>query len=189
MESMGLSPPQARDEGLLTRELPDGMMVYDKSRQQAHSLNRTAALVWRHCDGKTAVPEIAARLHQELSLPADEELVWLALDRLEKAHLLQTGLVRPTDMPRTTRRAVIRKLGLAGGLVAFLPLVDSLVAPKPADADSAGGGGAPCFLAIGNGNGTNFCGTCKQTGSHSTCVGPPVAGNCHELDVCEPNPT
>jgi hypothetical protein len=185
MDWVGLSRPQARNEGLLTRELPDGMMVYDKSRQQAHSLNQTAALVWRHCDGKTSVPELAALLHQELRMPADEELVWLALDRLEKAHLLREEFARPQDATRATRRAVIRKLGLAGGLAALLPLVDSLVAPKPADAESASGG-PPCKLAAGNFTNSNMmCGNCKTTGNHTNCVGPPFA--CvNPTDQCEP---
>jgi hypothetical protein len=181
METMGHGPPQARNEGLVRRELPDGMMVYDEKRGQAHSLNQTAALVWRHCDGKTSVPEMAALLLQ-LCLPADEELVWLALDRLEKANLLQGELARPADTARTSRRAVIRKLGLAGGLVALLPLVDSLVAPKPAAA--ASGGGQLCSLNQGN----DKCGTCTQVGFGVNCLGPPVPGNCGPLDVCEPPP-
>src|SRR5439155_22958956 len=126
----------ARDQGLLCREVPDGLMVYDQDRHEAHSLNQTAALVWRHCDGQTGVPELATLLQQELKLPAEEAVVWLALDRLEKAHLLQERLLRSREAAGMSRRAVIRKLGLAGGLVALLPLVDSLNAP-PAFAQSS----------------------------------------------------
>jgi hypothetical protein len=115
------------------------MMVYDTERHQAHSLNRTAALVWQQCDGKTSVPELAARLG-ELGLPAEEAVIWLALDRLEKAQLLQEPL-RQSGAPAgdgISRRAVIRKLGLAGGLAALLPLVHSLDSPAAAAAQSVG---------------------------------------------------
>jgi len=182
MDGMTHGPPLARDKGLLCREVPDGLMVYDLDHRRVHSLNQTAALVWQHCDGKTGVPEMATLLQQEMNLPAEDDVVWLALDRLAKAHLLQEHLTRPTDATRTTRRAVIRKLGLAGGLVALLPLVDSLAAPKAAFAQSGGLEGDPCLLDEGN----NKCGTCKKTGSHFNCVGPPVDCVGGETDECEP---
>jgi hypothetical protein len=43
--------PQARTEGLTVRELAEETLVYDKERHKAHCLNRTAACVWKHCDG------------------------------------------------------------------------------------------------------------------------------------------
>src|ERR671934_1982561 len=77
--------PGAREEGLVIQELPpEETLVYDLTRHRAHCLNQTAALVWRHCDGRTTLAEIAARLQAELGIAADEELVWLALDRLAK---------------------------------------------------------------------------------------------------------
>jgi hypothetical protein len=117
-------------------------------------LNRTAALVWRHCDGKTTVAEMS-RLLQRYDLPPDEAVVWLALDRLEKARLLQSPLIRSAEAAGISRRAVIRRLGMVGGLVALLPLVDSLVVPAAAQNASPGGDpngdtggclpqGAPC---------------------------------------------
>ena len=47
--------PAARTSGLVVRELAEETLVYDEERHRAHCLNRTAALVWRHCDGKTPV--------------------------------------------------------------------------------------------------------------------------------------
>ena len=43
--------PQSRRSGLLIRELPDELLVYDQEQHRAHCLNRTAALVFRHADG------------------------------------------------------------------------------------------------------------------------------------------
>jgi len=170
MESMGPGPPLARKEKLLCREVPDGLMVYDLDRREAHSLNQAAALVWRRCDGKTSVPEIAEQLHTELNLPQDEELVWLALGRLDRAQLLD-GPLTESDPVRTSRRAVIRKLGLAGGLAALLPLVDSLTAPPAMAADSAGGGpcaAADCSVCGDTGGGPKLC--CSGPSNTVVCV-------------------
>jgi len=104
------------------------MVVYDEERHRAHSLNPTATLIWSHCDGKTSVSDMAALLPQKLNLPADEELVWLALDHLEKAHLLAGPPARTQSCEAVSRRAMMRKLGLAAGMTAVLPLVTSISA-------------------------------------------------------------
>jgi hypothetical protein len=44
--------PRARAENLTVRVLGDETLVYDQERHKAHCLNATAALVWRHCNGK-----------------------------------------------------------------------------------------------------------------------------------------
>ena len=128
--------PRARTENLLMENMPDGKMLYDTTRDTAHSLNPTAALVWQHCDGRTTTEEMIAHLRQR-DLPASEEVVWLALDRLGKAHLLQEPFVAPVE--GLSRRAVIRKLGRAASVAALVPVVTSIVAPTPAMATSRGG--------------------------------------------------
>src|SRR5579859_903618 len=135
--------PKARLNQILVEQVDDELVVYDEARDVAHSLNPSAALVWRHCDGRTTVPELTNLLHTTLKLPADEELVWLALDRLETAHLLQDRLERPTEMASVSRRQVIRKLGLASGVALLLPVVTSIVAPSPALAASGPPGPPP----------------------------------------------
>jgi hypothetical protein len=148
--------PHARDEKLLVEELREETIVFDLERDKAHHLNRTAALIWRHCDGRTTVAELATGL-RKLDLPADEEVVWLALDRLEKAHLLRGRLERPADVESPTRRQVMRKLGMAGGLALLLPVVTSMVAPTPARAASG-------ILVAG-------CpGGCTSSGPQCTCI-------------------
>jgi hypothetical protein len=128
--------PAARTERLLCRELPGGeLILYDRDRHLGHSLNRTAAFIWQQCDGQTTITALATRL-QRLDLPADKRLVWLALEQLEKAHLLGAPLLRPPEENPCSRRGLIRKLGLAGGLIALLPLVDSMTAPASAAAVS-----------------------------------------------------
>ena len=68
-------PETARDE-VLIEALGDELVVYDLVRHRAHCLNKSAALVWRHCDGKTTIAELAKLLQKELGLPdLDEDLV------------------------------------------------------------------------------------------------------------------
>jgi hypothetical protein len=133
MESMEVGLPCARQEGLLQEAVLDGLVLYDTERHRAYTLNQTAALVWQHCDGKTSISDMTALL-QRHEMPSDEEVVWLALDRLGKAHLLEKWQ-RRSETP-VSRRAVMKKLGMAGGLIALLPVVESIIAPTPAQAQS-----------------------------------------------------
>lgn len=129
--------PRAREDRLVVHELPDEVLVYDLDRHKAHCLNRTAALVWRHCDGQTSVAEMAALLQKELKLPADETVVWLALDGLGKAHLLRERMRPPAGPAPLSRRELMRRLGLGGGLSVLLPVVISIVAPTAVQAASS----------------------------------------------------
>lgn len=107
------------------------LCVYDWERQKMHTLNPTAALVWQQCDGQTAPAAMAARLEQELQTPEAEQLVWLSLDRLEKAHLLEAKAARPALGKSLTRRDLLKAAGLS---LAMLPLVKSIVLPTPVEA-------------------------------------------------------
>ncbi len=124
--------PKARQEGLLVQELDEEILVYDMERDEAHCLNRSAELVWRHCDGETTVTELAHLLEAELASPVAEDIVWLALEQLEQCHLLQEPVVQREETVDTTRRKLL-KLGVAATV---LPLVTSLTAPTAAMAQS-----------------------------------------------------
>lgn len=130
--------PQARHDRLVVQELGDEVVIYDEQRNHVHRLNQSAALVWRLCDGHTSVTEMAGLLQGKMAAPVTEDMVWLALDRLEKEHLLQGRLVRPEAAAQITRRQVLRKAALIGGATLLLPVVQSMVAPTPAMAMSIG---------------------------------------------------
>ena len=141
--------PRARQEDLVTEGLDDETLVYDMRSHKAHCLNRTAALVWGRCDGRATVAEMAAALEKELGVGVRAEVVWVALEQLEKAQLLVGDLPKVMAKRGLSRRDVIRRVGV--GAIA-LPLVASILAPT-AEATvtclSAGSmcnpnGGTPC---------------------------------------------
>ena len=128
--------PKARHENLVVQELGDETVVYDEKRNHVHRLNRTSALVWKNCDGRKTVADLSEVLRVEMGASVTEEIVWLALDQLEKERLLEEKLVRPEEVKNITRRQMLKKAALVGGMTLLLPVVQSIVAPTPAMAMS-----------------------------------------------------
>jgi hypothetical protein len=155
------SRPLMRQQGLVVDDLPDEVLVYDLDRHQAHCLNRTAAIVWRLCDGQSTPAEIARHLQRELDAPGTEDLVWMALRQLDKLHLLERAASLPPRFAGMSRREMIRNLGIAAAVT--LPVVTSIVAPTPVQAATCRHNNASCTTA-------NDCcsGVCDGSGH---CVG------------------
>lgn len=126
--------PIARTDQITTEELSGETLVYDLKRHRAHCLNATASAVWKYCDGKTTIAEMADRLHGDFGLPADESLVRMALQRLQAAGLVEAESVQAAPAPLPSRRDISRRLSIRAALV--LPLVTSIVAPTAAVARS-----------------------------------------------------
>ena len=139
--------PKTRSTRLFVQELPDELVVYDVERNEVHCLNGIAARVWELCDGKSTVAEIAQLIGTDLEPQAAETLVWIALDQFAEKHLLEEVSppipYRPVDM---TRRQMVLRVGLA---VALLPMVDSIIAPPAALAQSAAPGCTPQPTGMG----------------------------------------
>lgn len=148
--------PIARTERLVIQEMPGEILVYDLETDKAHCLNRTAAAVWKFCDGKNTVADIRRRLAETSGKPVGEDLIWLAIDCLNESRLLEN---QPPVFVNRNRREVIKKIGLAA--VVALPLITSLVAPKAAHA------GSTC----------NFGGACACTSGSASCSAS--ASNCN----------
>src|SRR2546421_471245 len=134
--------PLARTDKLIIRELPDELLVYDEERDRAHCLNQTAAFIWRHCDGRTSVSELARKLARNSTAPVDEQLVWFALKQLNRDHLLAAEVVPPAQMSGLTRRQVIRALGVTAAVA--IPLVTTIIAPTVHAVVSCTPTGGPC---------------------------------------------
>ena len=166
------SLPRARKDDLVTRQIPGELLVYDLKRHKAYCLNDTAAAVWKSCDGRRTVSDLAAKLQKDQKSPVDEKIVWLALDQLEKSYLLQSKAAKPGGLPTISRRGLVRS-GIATAIA--LPLVTMIAAP------TAQAAGTPITQAVCTGRhqsdpggcGTNPCsdkgGTNCKNGPGNTC--------------------
>jgi hypothetical protein len=120
----------ARNEELVIQDLPEEVLVYDLKSHKAHCLNKTAAFIWKNCDGQKTAEEIAKMMEAEWSTPVTEDAVWFTLNKLSKAELLQERIVLPDASAGMSRRSAVRRLGF-GALMA-VPVVMSIVAPTRA---------------------------------------------------------
>jgi hypothetical protein len=167
--------PKRREKGLLTQELPNETIVYDKSNHKVHCLNAVSTLVWRRCDGRTSEAELAQLLPGELGLPADEAIVRLALEKLGQARLLEGGQTAVTNL--TSRRQAVKKL-TRFGIAAAAALVVTVAAPSVAQAASRKANGTACTAS--NQCISNCCcqgdGKCKGNvtacGANGPCMSP-----------------
>lgn len=154
--------PRSRANGLVVRHLPDEVVVYDTDSHQAHCLNRTAAAVFLHADGRRTLSEIAALVGPGTG----RDTVRDALDQLAAAGLLESA---PAE-PASSRREVLQRVGLGAAVLA--PVVASLLVPTPAEAAATcipvasctdQNVGQPCYIS----NPGTECSlrTCQGTGS------------------------
>ena len=157
--------PRARAKGLVIERLAGETLVYDLRRHRAHCLNAAATLVWDACDGRTPVAAAAVRLGQELCLEGGDALVLSGLRQLARAHLLAD----PTPLGGvTSRRELLRALGLGAAAAALLPAVESIVSPAVAQAASCLTSAECGALLPGQCTGQPICGSttdcCIQRG-------------------------
>ena len=81
-----------RVEDVQIERTADEILVLKEGSLEAHALNQSAAAVYDLCDGNTSKSEMAAEIYRRTGLPADEEIVDLAL-----SELVETGLVMLDD--------------------------------------------------------------------------------------------
>jgi hypothetical protein len=115
---------------LLTERIKGELLVLHPDTNEAHALNETAAAVFELCNGSTSRAKIAEEVARRSGLPADEDIVALALTELEDAGLV---VVDEPERRPIARRSVIRKLGLTVIAAAALPIVETMMVP-PAEA-------------------------------------------------------
>jgi coenzyme PQQ synthesis protein D (PqqD) len=127
-----MGPKQVPD--LLSQQIDEELIVFNKAKAEGHTLNHAAALVFDLCDGNTTRAAMAAAVSNQLGLPADPDVVELALAELRDAGLVTDDAVQPAVI---NRRSVIRKLGLSVMTAAALPLVETMVM-RPAHAQLSG---------------------------------------------------
>jgi hypothetical protein len=104
----------------------DGLHAFDHQQEQTYALNTTSAMVLQHCDGQTTPDQLMELLRQNFNVSGAqaEQLTWLALDELAKAHLLEAGATRPRPLSSNlTRRQMLTTFATAGAALAVVPMV------------------------------------------------------------------
>jgi len=132
-----MTTPRARQNGLLVRTVGNQVVVYDPKKRRLRLLNQVAALVWRHCDGERTIEDLVKVVSENLSVPADESVVWLALSRLQKAELLETAVEEPVSLAGIERRELLLKAAQALAGVVVVPSVLALSASSEMPAEGA----------------------------------------------------
>jgi hypothetical protein len=158
--------PVARTESLIVKEVDGETLVYDLKTDKAHCLNQTAALVWKNCDGRNSVSEISEILSAESNTAVKDEVVWLALDQLEKFKLLEDGTVKPAFLAGMTRRQMVARIGIAA---VALPMIISIVSPTARAQGSTLSPGTCCTNPVDCTSGS--CDQDPQNGPF--CIPPP----------------
>jgi Coenzyme PQQ synthesis protein D (PqqD) len=156
------SNPTARRQGFVVQEMPDETLVYDVDSNKAHCLNRSAAFVWRCCDGGNSVADIVRQFERNGGGKVTEDFVWLAIDQLNENGLLEDGI--SSRFPGRSRREALKKIGLAS--VVALPVIASLVAPPSAL------GSVSC--------------ACQAPAQCAQLTGCPSIVNCNTGGICAP---
>jgi hypothetical protein len=183
--------PLARKDKLTVREMSAETLVYDLERHAMHCLNRTAALVWKHCDGRHDAPALAALAAHKLNLPADEAeaAVRLALEQLSRRGLLQEAVATAAGEERLTRRKALRKMAVAAA--AALPVIMTLKSPAVAWGATNGGcvpGACPDgFTCVPSGHNLSRhdCNRKPTTTTTTTTTTPPPSGSgCTQNSDC-----
>ena len=122
--------PARQVEGLQFERVADEILAVKPDTLEAHALNQSAAAVFDLCDGKASTADMAAEIQRRTGLPADEEIVELALAELADAGLIVRDA--PESASGISRRSLVRRLSLSAAAVMMLPVVETILVPPAA---------------------------------------------------------
>lgn len=127
--------PKARLENIVVQNSAYETLIYDLTINKAYLLNQTAAFIWNLCDGQHDLAQIQIKVSEHFKQSATKDLVWLAIDQLNKDNLMTNADELPNHFRGMERREVIKRIGLA--TMISLPFITSITAPKAANAASS----------------------------------------------------
>ncbi|MGA8531556.1 MAG: PqqD family protein, partial [Acidobacteriaceae bacterium] len=130
-------PRNILNDRITLQEVETETLLYDERSHKAWCLNRSSACIWRLCNGRNTVQQIATHASAELGSPVSEDLVLFTLTELRNQNLLQPDSFAPVP-GGLTRREMMGRAGLAAA--ALLPVIAALAAPPAASAASGGVG-------------------------------------------------
>lgn len=130
-----MNHPKARRSGMAIQVAATGVRI------GGHDLPPLAAFIWAHADGTRDVNALADTAQQTLGTTIDVETVWVALDALADANLLEQRLAPPAAARhRWTRREMLHAAGAAlvvlGGLFPRPVAGAGDDSPSPAEHDA-----------------------------------------------------
>ena len=159
--------PVARDEGLLIEHVADEVVVYDSDSKEAHCLSPLPAVVFTHCDGHRTVETLAEIASVKLGEDVSVDRVKDALNQLEERDLLAAA----PSLGGLSRRQMLRKSAVVGGVVTAAPLISSVFAPAALAANSATCGPLLCCpCCTGSGFNKDDCCFIKNVTVNCQCV-------------------
>lgn len=186
--------PKVRSENIVVQDLGNEILIYDLKVDKAFCLNEVSKIVWQACDGRQTISEIIEDVGFKLNSPPNEDLVWFALNQLNKENLLENGENLPNHFAGMSRREVIKKIGL--GTMMALPIVASMVAPTSFHAASLVCNTTPgmtctCTFMNAAARMTGICGNPGVGGIEnvSTCNAPTANCDCNITNITNPNCT
>ena len=145
--------PKFRSKEVLTQNAGKELLIYDLTIDKAYSLNETLTVIYQACDGITTLDELKNKYL------FTDDAVFLAIDELKRANLLENSKNIPLNFAGLSRREAIKRVGLASMLA--IPLITGLSVPTAAQTASGRCVGAGTTLngnLIPSGGGTDlFC--------------------------------
>jgi hypothetical protein len=126
--------PKFRQNGIVSQDTENELLIYDLETNQAFCLNETSALVFGMCDGTKSISEMSRSLSTKLDSNISEDFVWLALDQLKNNNLLEPDQELVPGFGGLDRRQVIKQVAL--GTMVALPFISSVIAPTALQAQS-----------------------------------------------------
>lgn len=157
---------------IVTQTVGNELFIYELSTNKVWCLNETCSFVWGMCDGTNPVSEITKAISKEFNLRSDESIIWLTLDSLKKAGLLENGEeVMKSVGSFFSRREAIKKVGLT--TMVALPIISSVIAPTAAQAQSSCIGLFETGCTFDNFTQSNCCDTdlrCGKSPLETICV-------------------
>lgn len=121
--------PHAKKADIVTQDLPGELLIYNAATDRAFCLNETAAFVWQQADGQKSVSEIRRLMEREFKAAVNEDIIWLALEGLERDQLMESQVESEAaeKFNGMSRREVVKRIGISS-LIA-LPIIASLATP------------------------------------------------------------
>jgi hypothetical protein len=160
-----MNNPKSKIENIVVQDFENEVLIYDLAINRVFCLNETATMIYRLCDGKKSIGDIAELLSRQMKEPITEDFVWLALDGFKRDNLLANSSEIFLNFNGFSRREMIRRAGLA--TMAALPLVIGVIAPTAAQAQSD-----LCFnVDCNDGNVCTFDSCDQATGN---CIHTPI---------------